>query len=298
MLGVRYADEKQSIVERRLTGVAPQSKADTKWLPLAGLIFQPRENISIYASYSTSFVPVPASNQDNFGRNPFRPTTADSIDGGVKVELFDKKLNATLAVYEIKKKNTINTFTCLTEAQLIAAGIAIPPGATVASGTCSAQIGAERSRGFEFEVSAQPLPGWTLSAGYAHTAARVTASNIPVQVGSRLTNSPDDALNLWSRYDFEDGPLSGLGLGLGVSYIGNRVGLLPTTANPTQLLRLPSYTTVDLGLYYRANENMDFTLKVANLLDERYIESAGFTADIQLVPGTPRLATLSGRFKF
>ena len=301
MVGLRYADEKQSIVERRIAGVPRQEKSDTAWLPLAGLIFQPTENISIYTSYSTSFVPVPASNQDIFGRNPFEPTKAESIEAGVKAELFDRKLLATLAVYEIKKKNTINTFTCPTT---LPPGETFPPGVTqLASGTCSAPLGGERSRGFELEINAQPLPGWQLTAGYAHTEARVTGSNIAQQVGARLQNSPDDAFNLWSRYDF-GGALNGFGIGVGVAHIGDRVGLLPGATLPAgvapenQVLPLPSYTTVDLGLYYRASENADFTLKFTNLFDERYVESAGFTADIQLVPGVPRQAVLSGRFTF
>jgi iron complex outermembrane receptor protein len=307
MLGLRYADEKQTIVERRIAGTPDQAKADTAWLPLAGLIFQPTKDISIYASYSTSFVPVPASNQDIFGSNPFKPTKANSIEAGVKADLFDGKLNTTLAVYEIKKKDTINTFTCPTSVAqaislgLLPSGFTLAPGQTLASGTCSAAIGGERSRGFEIEVNASPLPGWQLTAGYAHTEARVTDSNILRQIGSRLTNSPDDAFNLWSRYDFS-GALQGFGIGLGIAYIGDRTGFIPAAAVPAgvtaenELLPLPSYTTVDLGLYYQASENVDMTLKVTNLFDQRYIESAGFTADIQLVPGTPRYATLTIRF--
>ncbi len=297
MLGLRYADESQHIVELR-TGTPTQDKHDTAWLPLAGLVFQPKENISIYASYATSFVPVAASAFDNFGLNPFKPTKASSYEGGIKAELFDKKVTATLAYFDIRKKDTINTFTCLTGAQLTAAGIAIPPGATIAVGNCSAPVGGERSRGIEFEISANPLPGWSLAAGYSHTEARVSESNVPVQVDSRLTNSPDDAFNIWSRYDFAEGPLEGFGFGIGVAHIGNRTSFLPTAAQPTQVMPLASYTIVDLGFYYKASENIDLTLKVANLFDKRYIESAGFTADINLVPGQPRLATLSARFTF
>lgn len=316
MLGVRYADEKQRIVEQRVAGFPTQSKADTKWLPLAGLIFQPTENVSIYSSYSTSFVPVSANAIDNFGLNPFKSTSANSIEGGVKAELFNKRLTFTSAYYDIKKKNTLNTFTCLTAAQLTASGIVIPPGATIATGTCSAQIGGERSKGFELEISGNPIEGLTFAAGYSHTKARVSASNVPVQVGARLTNSPDDAFNIWTRYDLQNGPLEGLGVGVGVAYIGDRVAFLPTsptvltTGTAAQIaasqaaqvlalktMPLPKYTVVDLGVYYNVSDGIDLTFKVANLFDKRYFESAGFTADVNLLPGTPRTATLSARFK-
>lgn len=286
----------------RLTTFVPVKKKDTKVLPMAGLIFQPKETISIYSSYSTSFVPVAATAQDNFGNNPFSPTTANSIEAGIKAELFDRKVTVTSAVFDIKKKNTLNTFNCLTQAQLIAAGITIPPGATIASGTCSNQLGGERSKGFEIEFNGTPLPGWSLTGGYAFTNAKVTSSNIAVQNGARLTNSPRNSFNLWSRYDFESGPLENLGFGLGLAYVGNRAGLLPTQANDPRpgggTMPLGSYFTVDLGIYYEPIENLNITLKATNLLDERYIENSGFAAELQTNPGTPRQLTATVRYKF
>lgn len=313
MGGVRYADEKQTIEDKRLV-FTKVNKADTKWLPLGGILIQPTRNLTLYGSYSSSFVPVPAAQQDVFGLNPFEPTEANSKEVGVKAELFNRRLNVTAAYFDIKKTNTINTFTCPTTVAALNTyitqnGITIPTNAPraangdliPASGTCSNQLGGERSKGFEIEVSASPLPNWQITTGYAHIDARVTASNILVQNGARLTNAPSDAFNIWSRYDFQGG-LEGVGVGLGVSHISKRAGLLPTTANDTRpeggTLPLPAYTTVDAGLYFKASDTIDLTLKVTNLFDKRYIESAGFSGDIQLVPGTPRLLTLTARSRF
>lgn len=311
MVGVRYADEHQTIEDLR-TPAGVTRKYDHKTLPLAGLMFEPTHEVSFYASYATSFVPTAAASQDVFGLNPFVPTYAASYEGGVKVDLFGHHLNVTAAYFDIEKKNTLNTTTCLTLAQLnaaIAAGtITAPANAPRDSagnlipgtGTCSDQIGRERSRGFEIEVNASPLPGWTVTGGYAHTKARVVSANdkLPFQTGARETNSPDDAFNFWTRYDFQDGALNNLGLGLGMSYIGKRVGFLPPAASDPRpengTMPLAAYTTVDLGLYYKI-KNIDLTFKVTNLFDHRYIESAGFTGDINLVPGTPRLLTATAR---
>ncbi|WP_137864424.1 MULTISPECIES: TonB-dependent receptor [unclassified Sphingomonas] len=302
LAGVRHADETQTIEDKRIATFVPVKKKDKKWLPLAGILVQPTKNLTLYTSYSTSFVPVAASSQDNFGLNPFKPTEAESIEGGVKAEILGGRLNLSAAYFDITKKNTLNTFVCLTAAQLAAAGITIPPGATIAVGTCSNQLGGERSRGYEIEFNGSPLPGWQVTGGYAHVNARVTASNIPVQNGARLTNAPGDAFNMWSRYDFKDGPLSNVGFGVGVSYIGKRAGLLPTVSVPAGApaggtLPLDSYVTVDFGIYYSPSDKIDLTLKATNLLDERYIESAGFSGDIQLVPGTPRQVVLMARIK-
>lgn len=314
MVGIRYADERQTIEDlRKPAGIT--IKKDNKVLPSAGVLFQPMRNLSFYASYATSFVPTTAANQDVFGLNPFPPTEAEAYEGGVKAELFDKRLNVTAAYFDIQKKNTLNTFTCpanlaALQAYITANNITVPANAPrdaggnliPASGTCSNVLGGERSRGFEIEFNGSPLPGWVLTGGYSHTIARVTSSNIAGQTGARLTNSPDDAFNIWSRYDFQDGALKNLGVGVGVSYIGDRAGLLPTAAVDTRpaggTLPLASYVTVDTGIYYKPSDTIDLTLKVTNLLDERYIESAGFSGDIQLVPGTPRTLTLTVRTHF
>lgn len=297
LVGLRYAEDRQTIADKRITTSQPIEKKDHKLLPVAGLLFEPMHNLSFYTSYSTSYVPASPTAQDNFGNNPFSPTFASSIEGGVKADLLHHRFDITAAYFDIKKKNVLNTFRCLTEAELIASGVTVPPGATVASGTCSNQLGRERSRGFEIELNATPLPNWQITAGYAHTIARVTSSNVPVEVGSRLPNSPDNAFNLWTRYDITQGALENLGFGLGVSYIGERAGLTPTRIGDPRpdggTLPLKAYTTVDAGIYYKINPNLDLTLKLTNVFDKRYIESAGFSGDIQLVPGTPRLLTIA-----
>ena len=303
MAGGRYTVDRQSIQDLR-TPMGITHKRDSKFLPLAGVIVRPVKELSLYASYSTSYVPQTPSVQDVFGLNPFVPTFAKSYEGGFKAELYRHHLMLTGAVFDIEKEGVLDTFNCPTLAQLNA-GIAngtykLPANAPrdasgnliPATGTCSEQIGAERSRGFELEVNATPLPGWTITGGYAHTIARITKSNLAYQIGAREQDSPDDAVNLWSRYDFLEGPLTNLGFGVGISYVGKRAGLLPTQFNDPRpengTLPLHAYTTVDAGIYYKASRNLDMNFKVTNLFDKRYIESAGFSGDIQLFPGEPR----------
>ena len=313
MAGGRYTIDRQSIQDLR-TPDGITRKRDSKFLPLAGVIVRPIKDISLYASYSTSYVPQTPSVQDVFGLNPFVPTFAKSYEGGIKAELFEHRLMFTGAVFRIDKTDVLDTFNCPTLAQLNA-GIAngtytLPANAPrdlsgnliPATGTCSEQIGAERSRGFELEAHATPLPGWTITGGYAHTIARIVKSNLAYQVGAREQDSPDDSASLWSRYDILHGPLTNLGFGLGISYVGKRAGLLPTEFNDPRpengTLPLHAYTTVDAGIYYQANRNLDMTLKVTNLFDERYIESAGFSGDIQLFPGEPRYISFTSTLHF
>ena len=121
------------------------------------------------------------------------------------------------------------------------------------------------------------------------------------QIGARLTNNAKQNINVWSRYDF-DGALKGLGVGVGLVYVGDRVGFIPTTNATTRivdnrLMPLPSYTVMDLGVYYNVGR-YNFTLKVGNVTDKTYYESAGFTGDINIVSGLPRNVSLSMRAHF
>lgn len=277
LVGLRYARETQDIVEKRLAGVPEQKAKSDKWLPMVGVTFEPTEQLSLYATYSTSYVPVAASNQDINGRFNFSPTTANSIEGGVKADMMDHRLTITAAIFDIKKENVINTFSC-------------------ALGTCAQQLGAEESKGAELEVNVQPLPNLQFAGGLSTVDAKVTKSNIANQVGARLTNSSRVNAHFWSRYDIASGPLTGLGIGLGVAHNSRFYGLLPTAAR-TDTLPLPGYTTVDLAAYYTIRD-VRLTLKVTNLFDKTYYESAGSAGALAIMPGAPRAMTLTARTTF
>lgn len=275
-LGLRYSHDRQAIEELRVAGVPSSNKANSKVLPMAGLIYQPNEHWSNYISYSTSYVPPSANAIDINGVNNFVPTSADQVEAGSKVNFLDNHVSATLAVFRINEKNTLSSFKCADY------------------GTCYTQVGKARSQGAELEVNARPLPNWQLTAGYAFTAAQITSSTNPAQVDTRLPNAPEHSAHLWSRYDFRSSSLQGLGFGVGVIRSGERAGLTPTAVNQP-VLQLPAYTRVDAALYYNRDQYA-LTLKVENLFNKIYYQSS--SSNLAVLPGNPRLITLSARFFF
>lgn len=277
LVGLRYAKETQHTHEEKLQGVPDNDSSGDDWLPMVGLTYEPTEHLSLYATYSTSFTPVAASTQDINGNFTFTPTTANSIEGGVKSQMFDHRLTLTAAIFDIKKQNVIDTFAC-------------------SFGTCAEQQGEEESKGEELEINANPLRNWQIAAGLSNVDARVVKSNDPVTVGARLTNVSKVNAHMWSRYDFVEGPLHGLGIGLGVAYNSKFYGLLPTSKN-ADTLPIPGYTTVDLAGYYKI-KNVELTLKVSNLFDKTYFESVGSQGALAVLPGQPRTATLTVRALF
>ncbi|MBV6416753.1 MAG: Ferrichrome outer membrane transporter/phage receptor [Steroidobacteraceae bacterium] len=282
-VGLRYARDKQETEERKTPPLTSRETQTSNVLPTAGLMFQPTPAWTLYASYATSFVPQAAGVQDAAGRaNPFDPQSGKQIEVGVKADALADRLTATLALFDIKREDTLAPIACNT-------GVA---------GTCSQQVGAERSKGLELELNYSVLENLQVVAGVAYTDAYIdesySAPSAPL-VGAQLTNSSLRTANLWVRYDVVDGPLQGLGIGVGTYYSSEIAGSLPSQ-NDGRVLMLPGYTVADLAIYYRLRERHNFTLKIGNLFDEHYFEGVNSTLNENgVVPGAPRNMTLSWR---
>ena len=286
-LGLRYAREKQTFTELRSSVAVLPSRSQTPSdvYPMAGLLYQPNKAWTIYGSYATSFVPIAPNMQDASGVFSFQPETGKQFELGAKADLMNGKVYMTLALFDIKKQNTLALITCN-------AGI---------SGTCMQPVGAESSRGAELEMNLRPVKNWQVALGYSFVDAQVDKSNAATTaplVGAQLTNAPKQKANAWSRYDFKDGAVQGLGIGVGVSHVSEQAGNLPTAAN-SKVLKLPAYTVADLVFYYRFLNKYDLTLKMGNVFDKTYYDSVGSTlADLSVVPGAPRSVTVSARIPF
>jgi iron complex outermembrane receptor protein len=100
-------------------------------------------------------------------------------------------------------------------------------------------------------------------------------------VGTRIANIPADTLALQSVYEFQGAELRGLGLGGGVTYVGQRVA---GTALST--FRLPDYTVLSLISYYWITPQVRVYVNVDNLLDTNYYDRA--FQNRYATPGTPR----------
>ncbi|MEH2122315.1 TonB-dependent siderophore receptor [Nostoc sp.] len=220
--------------------------------PRVGIVYQPIKPISLYASYSRSF------NQavDLFGPALPEPERGTQYEIGVKADLTDR-LATTLAFYDLTRTN-------------LSAEDPNNPQRTI-------QIGEQRSRGIEFDISGEILPGWNIIAGYAYTDGEITKDN-PSTVGNQLNNVPRHALNLWTTYEIQSGSLKGLGFGLGAFYYGDRQADLANT------VELPSYIRTDAAIYYK-RDNYRAAINIKNLFDTDYFVSAQNVN--RIIPGDP-----------
>jgi iron complex outermembrane recepter protein len=261
VVGVRYQGVDQVQKELRLnTPTAYRNFSST--FPMGGLIYQPTKEWSLYASYSTSFVPPNPTAQSVIPGQTLQAQTATQEEAGAKFASRTGRVSATVSLFNIKEKNLIEEvgITGLYE-----------------------QIGAVRSRGAEFELDYRPTNWWQLSANYALIDARIIDDIVQAEVGSMPMNSPRNSGSILSRMQLP-GRWSSLGWMLGAIYRSERVGNLPTSATSGELI-MPGYTTLDTGIYYTA-DTYTVSLKVSNVLDKQYFQSA--FSSVRITPGDPR----------
>ncbi|MHC5821295.1 MAG: TonB-dependent siderophore receptor [Nostoc sp.] len=223
------------------TSVTEQS--NSAFSPRLGIVYQPIPPVSLYASYSRSFDQVLGTDVNN---NPIEPTRGTQYEVGIKTDLLNNKLSATLALYQLTQSN-ITT---------------VDPN----DPTFSIQVGEQRSRGVELFFTGELAPGWNIIAAYNYTNARVTRDNT-YQVGTLLANVPENSASIWTTYIIPKGKLQGFGGGVGLFYVGDREGDLTNTYT------LPSYVRTDAALYYR-HDNFQAALNFKNLFDVLYYEGA------------------------
>ncbi|MEM1426300.1 MAG: TonB-dependent siderophore receptor [Cyanobacteria bacterium P01_H01_bin.130] len=183
----------------------PRPGIDTRdnfeaFTPRLGLVYQPSDEISLYASYSTSFQPNQAA---TFAGELLDPEEGEQFEAGIRAELLDGDFVANLAVFNIEKRN-------------IAFSDPFNPGFVLNSG-------AQESFGIELDLIGEILPGWNVVANYAYIDAEVTEGEEGT-VGNSAANIPEHSFNIWTSYALQSGPLEGLSFGLGGNFASERFG--------------------------------------------------------------------------
>jgi len=251
LIGGRFdwsSDEIQS------TAFGDSSLNDSAFSPRIGLVYQPSETVSLYASYSRSFQPSRFALNADGSRN-FEPTRGTQYEVGVKADFLDGRLSTTLAAYHLTRTNVVTP----------------DPDPVLAAQGFSVQTGEQRSQGIELDVAGEILPSWNVILAYAYTDAEVTEDNV-TPVGNRLNNVPFNQASLWTTYEIQSGALQGLGFGLGLFYVGER------RADLANEVTLRDYLRTDASLFYR-RDGFEAAINVRNLFDIDYVEQAFGTLD-------------------
>ncbi|WP_157944638.1 TonB-dependent siderophore receptor [Mangrovicella endophytica] len=229
----------------------------------AGALYLFDNGFAPFVGYSTSFSPT-AGVSDVTGEL-FDPTEGEQIEGGFKYQPLGWNSFITASVYDLTKTNVVSTQ-------------AVPDGAGGLESETS-QTGEIRSRGFEFEATANLSQGLSLIAAYTYTDAEITEGDDTIDAttglvtatttGNRPANIPEHAASLWLNYELQSEMLKGLSFGGGMRYIGERYG------NNANTIDLSSATVFDAAIRYE-RDSFEAKLNVNNIADKEYFASCNF----------------------
>lgn len=270
------ASGRQDRVELTDRGTDAKTKQD-RFSYRLGATYLTDAGIAPYVSYATSFQPIAGQTR---GGDAFRPSVGRQIEAGVKLDDRaiggDVRLFATAAVYRIRQTNVVTP----------------DPDQSVPG--FNVQTGAVTVEGAELEVVARVRDRTSVNAAYTYADARVTASNVPGQVGADQPFQPRYKASLFADHSFGEGVLRGFGAGAGVRYLSNSPGGLPDAFNP-QVLRTGKSTLFDGTLRY---DFADWRVAVngTNLFDKRYVARCTGPVGCFFGPARQVVATLVRKF--
>ena len=221
----------------------PFARTDEKVSPRLGLIYKPQPDVSIYGSYSRSFLP---RSGDQFlslstTQQNLAPEEFTNHELGAKWDV-RPGLNISAAVFRLDRTNATTPDP-------------LNPVVTI-------NVGGTRTEGFELAVTGRVLPGWQVSSGYSWQDARLQGND-----SVRLGQTPKQQVSVWNRYDVS----RRLGLGLGVIHQSSQFAAIRTSGTTT---RLPAFTRVDAAVFYRVSPAVQMQLNIENLFDDSWVSDA------------------------
>jgi iron complex outermembrane receptor protein len=261
------------------SGAQTASYDDSATTPVAGIVYKPLRNLSLYANYAEALQQGPTASGFTAAPNGtlvpplnqgqvFAPFTSRQKEVGVKYD--SGKLGMSAALFTTSQP--------LAGIQDQVFGI----------------FGEQRNRGLELSVFGMPMHGLRVLGGLTLLDAEQRRSAGGLNQDKDAIGVPDTQLNLGGEWDIAQVP--GLSLNARAVYTAKQY------ADAANTQQLPSWTRIDLGANYLTRiMDRDVTLRarVDNAFDRNYWASAGgYPGAGYLVLGGPRSFTVSATVDF
>ena len=270
VLGLRYDEFEidvfnvEALIDGEPDDVINRSRTDQQISPRAGLIYKPRENISIYASYSESFLPRSGEQfaDINGDDNVLDPNESTNLEAGVKWDP-NPSLSFTASVFEIENSS--------------------PQVADADPDTLD--IIDEEITGLEVQLQGQINDAWLLTAGYSYLTGD-DVDEFGNDTGLRPRELPKNTFSVWNSFQ----ATSQFGIGIGLTYQDE------SFADNGNTVTLPSFTRLDLSAHFDVNEKLRVQLNIENFTDQLYFPNAHTTNNITVGESINARLSVTGRF--
>ena len=270
-----------------------------------GAVYMPHPSTSLYASFASFFKPIRTFYQDNVvyvdaggerftpkkNEEVFKPEKGYQAEVGVKYQL-NQYLTANASLFYIRKMNSTATLTSSYQEEV---------GGEMVTKRVIGQVGAQDSKGFDFDVTVSPVSSLALTLGYGFNDSKIremaevkdkaladaiygndpaaSKESLNSTKGNWQANVPNQTFYAYGSYTIPRGVLKDLEFHLSSSYTGK---VYRNTANSSWF---DAYWISDLGLSYRLPNNVHLTFNLNNVFDKSYYNQA---LGQQLVPSMPR----------
>ena len=257
MLGGRF--DSFDITVRDIKNGTSESREDEEVSPRAGLIFKPQENLSLYVSYSESFLPRSGEQFKKLDASAARldPDVFESTEIGVKWDIRDN-LSFTISYFDSEQTQAVRDSDTGENSEIV--GLQVD--------------------GVELELKGQVTERLYLALGYSDLDGETAKGGEPREI-------PEQTASLWATYEVNDQ----FGIGLGITHQGES-----NIKNDKPGLILPDYTRFDFAAYYDIADDLSVQLNVENLTDELYFPHSHSTHQASV--GEPLNARISLRKRF
>ncbi|MET0282445.1 MAG: TonB-dependent siderophore receptor [Steroidobacteraceae bacterium] len=236
-----------------------------EWVPYAGLIVGVRNNVSVYGSYASVF--LPQSTQLRAGGTALPPRVGAQYEIGAKAEFLGGRIQASAAAFRLRDRNR-------------ALADAANPGFFTTAGLVKAS-------GWESELSGNVGAGIDVTGGVSHTRSRYVRAQAS-RIGTVFDLfEPEDLWRLWGVKRIT-GPAGSWRLGLGVA---------GQSEMPDPVRRQGSYTLINALAGYETAHGVAVNLNLSNLLDKTYYARAS-TINAYNSYGPPRSIALTLRLTY
>ncbi len=215
-----------------------ETKKDNTLSPRGGLIFKPQQNVSMYLSYSESFLPRSGEQYKKLNSSAARldPDVFESKEIGIKI-LLNNQLNLTAAYFN---------------SQQIRAARDNISGETFSIRGLSVD-------GYELEVKGD------IGQNFSYVMASYTSLNGRTQSGGTPREIPEFTFSANAQYQLTNK------LNLGFGYLSQGESLI---MDDNEALTLPQYSRLDISGSYSYSERLTLRLHLENLFDELYFPHA------------------------
>ncbi len=235
--------------------------------PRLGVIVKPIGELSLYGSYSVSYLP---SSGDQFSSltvitQQVKPEQFQNYEAGIKWDI-RPNISFTSGVYRLNRTNTRS----------------VDPN----DPTRIIQTGSQRTNGLEIGLNGNLTHKWSLTGGYSYQDAFISSATASAALGKKVAQVPHHSFSVWNKYQL----LKRVSAGFGIIHRSDMFAAVDNT------VVLPSYTRVDGAFYYSFSEHWRLQANVENILNTKYYLNADSNTNI--TPGSPRAVRIAVTARF